>query len=825
MTSDRLRYVDSILSNKAPNEALEILRLRTSEAKLIDKEFYNVMNDYQKIRENYNSQLSQLLKKYENKADLKMVINEKLVSENVLSASELNEYEYFPNVSTDLMNLWKLFLNELKNEYKSNERLNHLINEESLRPLRVFSERDSNWNKSRKLYSSLSAMKENNNNEFSDNWNSKGPYIYELFETIDFDHLANIKSSIIRYQTNYNDYLVNATKHSEKPLSSYSDYDPSKEIDRFASEASNFDFKFISSNNSPSKPMKKRSTFGNLTSRLHSSSTLNYNELMNNEFSDSTNNMSLKNNKKGDSRLKSTMGSIFGRNKNKTTNQNSLNNEKDVRIDTVEEDFNINQAVRSSSRRATTNSIKPEYFKRGSFSSDNIDSAEDLNNRSSSRPHSRMNSTTTDFRKSASKRNSIYNSLKETDDNASPFADQPPVQDENNSQLHSDSSSNSNKISHLSMYQPPLKPLPRTVKTEPILPSFGNMAINSNIVPQQQQQLTNGKSLFSNVSNFNMPHVQSTMTSPFQQPPQAAGVHQPVPDLFSQVTGELQTLDPQTTGPLASMQQGQSVFQHSSDKTVYGLSASIAEVINAKFREGILVESEVIGEIAFSYVPNYHANSIPDYINLRIKNSSNFDKTILNQGYIEKINNEDYKLYPNFIESKTLGGLKYTIKPAEAPIIILPVWNFEIHQASVVLTLKLSPDLSPSVQKLVLEDVTIFVTVDGAETVSALSKPQGTFNKEKKRITWRFTEPLVLHRNSEERLIARFMTNGLGIESTKGISAKFTIRENTHQNIAVGSALIIESKEHDEKNPFGSPWKSIDTTRTLTAGNYIGLSI
>ena len=149
-------------------------------------------------------------------------------------------------------------------------------------------------------------------------------------------------------------------------------------------------------------------------------------------------------------------------------------------------------------------------------------------------------------------------------------------------------------------------------------------------------------------------------------------------------------------------------------------------------------------------------------------------------------------------------------------------------RASVVLTVKMSTSLPEEISQIIIEDLVVFVNIDGANATSALSKPQGSFSKEKKRITWRFKEPVVLQRNGEgQRLIARFITDTLAHESAKGVITKFSISETDNTTIphsGAGSGISLTCQELDENNPFGGDWLDVNTKRTLTTGNYHGLA-
>lgn len=121
------------------------------------------------------------------------------------------------------------------------------------------------------------------------------------------------------------------------------------------------------------------------------------------------------------------------------------------------------------------------------------------------------------------------------------------------------------------------------------------------------------------------------------------------------------------------------------------------------------------------------------------------------------------------------------------------------------------------------------VNIAGTESTSALSKPQGTFNREKNRITWKFKEPLTISRDGENvKLIGRFMTNGQGFEPSDGVMLKFVIREQQGQQDAsiniIGSKITLSVQEYDVENPFGGEWQPMRTNRTLASGNYIATS-
>ncbi|RLV90325.1 hypothetical protein JA1_004651 [Spathaspora sp. JA1] len=261
--------------------------------------------------------------------------------------------------------------------------------------------------------------------------------------------------------------------------------------------------------------------------------------------------------------------------------------------------------------------------------------------------------------------------------------------------------------------------------------------------------------------------------------------------------------------PLSSQNTGHSlrsteVFKHQdfADANT-GLNASVAEVISANFKDGKLQKSTVLGEVAFNYKTN--GEEIPENILVQIPNQ--YEKVVANKHFMEESGDNTYKLLTSPIVSKTLGGLKYMVNldDSKIPIIIQQIWKFEPHQSSLMVSLR----LNPNIKSLTLDNFVVSVALNtDIEATSASSKPQGAFNKEKNRITWRYTQPLIMDSsNNEEKLIARFMTNGLGSEHESGVQLKFQIKNPDCKFITIYS--------NDDS-------QEIPTFSNLVSGNYTG---
>lgn len=835
MSEERTKYADSILTTKSPYEAAETIRIRLSQAKLVNKDFFLLFKEVSNLKKTYVQQMRKIIAENE---DLNKLLRAQMTENKVLTPKEMEDFKF--ESLGDLQSLWGSIVNELKIELKANTDLYHMLDSEILSGLVKSTEDDAKWSESKRLHSKLSQIaatidyhSRNNDSdgkldEANKQWDSEVPYLFELFETIDYNRLETLKNCSLRYQSGFSDYLSSCTKQSEITMANLLDFHPENEIERFAREASRYKFQTAPSvegeskdnKSSPVSKDKRRSTFGNFGQRFTSSSTVLHHDLMNDEFSDPSNNNSLKS-KKTSNKLRSKVGSIFGRNKTKNKKSSAFKQNTEATIAESGDDSSSTRTRSVTATSSTSQQRRPTM--QSSRDSDSLYKTVNQNNTPAYQPPTPGSESTTS--------NGILS--------GSPQRGQ---------------SQRESSHTPMSITQAPLKPQQK-IKTLPAEPievasppqnstpdSMGNnnpnqrqvdaraLHIRAPALPPSRKQhaSSNRNSEIPNLAGRGSDITNNTTTQKFAPPDTSLGgynrEHVSSP-LASQVTGDLTVLNPQMTGSSTSL-TGQNVFQHISlESSSFGLNASIAEVINATFKEGVLEDSQLIGEIALNYVTNSVMNTpLPIEINLKILNAAKFGKVMLNQAFIERIDSEDFKLNPQFIDARTLGAIKYSMKEPVTPIVIHPVWRFEPHQASVVLTIKFASMVPEQIEELVLEDLVVFVSIDGANATSALSKPQGSFSKEKRRITWRFKEPLVLQRNGEERLIARFITDQIAHESEKGVVSKFVIRDQGHSSSGIGSDISLQFQEVDENNPFGGSWNSVSSNRTVAAGNYHGLS-
>ena len=274
-----------------------------------------------------------------------------------------------------------------------------------------------------------------------------------------------------------------------------------------------------------------------------------------------------------------------------------------------------------------------------------------------------------------------------------------------------------------------------------------------------------------------------------QQPPP------PIAHRFSSL-GETQFkhLSTQDTGSLLKND-----FKHFNlSEATSGLNASVAEIINANIKDGQVTAGQVVGEVAF----NYNGPLVQDtFINVNIPYK--YDKLIVNKNFIQELGEGNYTIDPSTIISKTSGGLKYLYKTLQVPLSIHQVWKHEPHQSSLLISIK-----STVSENLVLNNFVVSAALNqDVQATSASSKPQGAFNKEKNRITWRYHEPVVLQSHGEEKLIARFKTNGQGAEHELGIQVKFAIEDSAK---SIRYCTIYDAASGQE----------VPTYRNLISGHY-----
>ncbi|GAM86668.1 hypothetical protein ANO11243_046850 [Dothideomycetidae sp. 11243] len=266
------------------------------------------------------------------------------------------------------------------------------------------------------------------------------------------------------------------------------------------------------------------------------------------------------------------------------------------------------------------------------------------------------------------------------------------------------------------------------------------------------------------------------------------------------------------------------------EQTAPGLNASIIETVSATFEQGNLVRSLVIGEVALT---NNSDASSAESETIRLSNFSALEKVAPNPAFLVNSGSADsYALdLVHLGRGKPQIAFKYQLSSSAvasdslAPIVLHPQWKIEPNQTSVIMTYGLNPKFSRAGQDTVtLKDLTLMLHLgEGSKAGSCLSKPVGTFNKERGIIYWSLGEVTLRQTDGPQKLLARFSTEG---EARQGkTEARWTIEDAREDNV---NEAAIELKRGEE-DPFSDseverwvPLSAECVRKRLVAGSYIG---
>ncbi|KAK6456613.1 Muniscin C-terminal mu homology domain-containing protein [Scheffersomyces xylosifermentans] len=818
-SAEQFNYPTTILTSKTPEQAALILPNGLNTAyKLIDTDLVRWFKEYRDTVSAYNNGLKTLLK------------------EGSAFFTESNNNGEFANFPRH----WNCLLASLQIEQAANQVLISRLDSEIIRPLKDVVEKDVRLSEllvNSSELSEISAGLGHGKSNAEMQWNYKAPQIFQTFEDFKKFETQFLFDIVLNYFQTHNAKLTKGLTNNENSTNYLlKNYKLDNEM--------KFHLEWLVNN----KFVPEKGGFVNQQQQQQEKQINKQNRRLSN-LPAYKNHQAEDRNKP--SKLKSRVGSIFGRRNKKSKAKNGLNNEA------IPETASL-QSTPSNVFHTRTSSIisRANSFRRQPTDTSN---------------HGPLPATpTTAHSGTFPSQGQAQQPIEEQPTPQKQLSQPPPIVDSPNVVKYGDSESSSDEEGpeepgsgrRLSMLQRhDLAPEPEPVQqqsqpfheTRPVektaLPTLAPPATSQAplSVPRSRQSSA-GKYSFeagddqqpisatprSSVQNVfepdSAPHsepsepIASKDTYPLP-PPQPAAPHRERSEVNSQMFHNLplareSLIQPMTTGgsipALIPQDTGMSIsktdyfrhFDSSHGLDTKGLNASIADVINANFRDGKLVKSQIIGEIAFTYRPKENEKSLPvEPILVKIPNS--YEKLILNNSFVDKLSEDTFKISPALVTSKTLGGLKYVIRLTEAqvPLIVQQVWKYEAHQASLVIKLRLNPSIRTQVT---FENLVVSVALKNTVVASsASSKPQGAFNKEKSRITWRYNHPLVLGGDIvEEKLIARFMTNGKGQEDDSGVQLKFLIHDHPIKFTTI--------YDYNDDN------KEIPSVRNVTSGSYNG---
>lgn len=268
------------------------------------------------------------------------------------------------------------------------------------------------------------------------------------------------------------------------------------------------------------------------------------------------------------------------------------------------------------------------------------------------------------------------------------------------------------------------------------------------------------------------------------------------------------------------------------DFTEPGLNTSIVETVSARFENGKLASSSLIGEIALAYNPADFSSPFGTE-NIRLENFSSLEKVAPNPAFIKQLPDRDGEYSVNLSSvAKTQVAFKYQVRlddaGAQAPLLVTPAFKIEQNQCSVIISYSLNPSFAlHSQESISLSNVMLALTIEGTKANGCQSRPVGTFSKEKNLIYWQLNDIKLSPGAPPEKLLARFATES----ETKGgsVEGRWEVTGENVQNLGSGLSLSIptSSGSGDGSDPFAddsaqvASWRAVQGVKRLASGSYL----
>ena len=267
-----------------------------------------------------------------------------------------------------------------------------------------------------------------------------------------------------------------------------------------------------------------------------------------------------------------------------------------------------------------------------------------------------------------------------------------------------------------------------------------------------------------------------------------------------------------------------------------GLNASIVETVSATFTGGRVTRALVIGELALAYITG-DSNAPSGSESTRIENFAVLEKVAPNPTFIMQAASRsgEYTVNVSHIPRTTVA-FKYQVHLDDAslatyaPVTPTSNWKIEPTQTSVMLQYGLNPSFaSPSGRKVTLKNFMVLINIEGTKTSSCMSKPVGTFSKDKAMMVWKLGDVVLDgYAAALPKLLARFSTESEAKPGT--VELRWEISGEHAAGLGSGLSLSRHVKEEGGSDPFAdentaSPssmiWKEVPLTRKIVSGRYI----
>ncbi|VEU23927.1 DEKNAAC105102 [Brettanomyces naardenensis] len=822
-------YSSSILVEKPPIEAMEALKIRFSQLKEINHQLAEWLTAYGRLRLRYSDELKKLAQRGDTLfTDLG---NTRLQNSTIDSLG----------LSTPL---WTSILQIAHDEVKYFDSTTRMMGRDMIAPLKLYTRRNESslveMDDLTELARRISSDKETtSDNVAATQWSERAPDFFESFERYDYNRLILLKDVFLKYQTETSDVLATFKKDNETGLEHILAFNPEDEIKRFSTAVGEKTLPI--ENIKPGELPKERPS-----------------KAIPSSVSNGIAPVTRRNVSHSPSKRLSLLPGRHHHNKEEETVGDFTNSPAQRRASTASSKF----STTSSTRKEKKHGVRSRFgtiFHRKKKDNESLHSS------------TIAESDASEEQPKAPKEQKETKEIKQhKEEPAAEPAAEPAVESAPDNTTPEAAAEPAEPVGAASgPYYPPMRPTKRSGSVV-----SGGSSVRNHLPTQKEVEeaplYTEAESkpaqpeaqIVSPISSVSSPpppptsrkHVTSEVPAPvpLRNPHGSA----PAPPAQRRIS-TIDSLLPASTGTLSSQNTGMSgnltgggglvsgQIVHPS-LTHPGLNASIVELFNASFKGGELVRSNAIGEVAFSYILDESVKTVPSKISLSLScNSGNaLPNFVVNTLFLQQdpSNSGSFVISdPSQINLRTVGGLKYMLNNPTPPLVIHPIWKHETSKSTVIISLKPADSLQKYLEtgKIVLSNVLVSVSIQDAQAASAATKPSGSFNREKGRVTWNLPGGIVFDSSKkEERLIARFVTTGLAKESESGVQLRFTINNEEGAILVSGlnSDLEISAKgEETIEDPFSSTsslgetktvqsaeWSVIPTLKTIVAGGYSG---
>lgn len=266
-----------------------------------------------------------------------------------------------------------------------------------------------------------------------------------------------------------------------------------------------------------------------------------------------------------------------------------------------------------------------------------------------------------------------------------------------------------------------------------------------------------------------------------------------------------------------------------------GLNASIVETVSADFSRGQVSRSTVVGELALAHNPN-ETSSASGHATVRLENFPVLEKVAPNPAFITQLPSRSGEYSVDLSQlSRTSIAFKYKVHldssqvAAHAPISLVPNWKIEPTQASVILSYSFNTAFaSPFHRSVTLRNVVVLINIEKSRALTCLSKPVGTFSKEKSMIYWKIGDiSLDAYAEAPHKLLARFSTEAEAQPGTVEVRWEISGEHSMGLGSGLGLSILSGPAGGGGTDPFADEglgsdaWKAVGVARKLMSGKYV----